>query len=132
MQNTTRSLLSTARLLTNATSGATHELSQFRFYATHHNADLVVIGSGPGGYFGAIKAAQLGLIIFGPKMQRHFFRNLIGFESEGSKMYLQMKILISKKISHYNFSLGAKFLPLSSFIGQKLSGTDRWSNLYAV
>jgi len=62
MQNTARrSLLSTARLLTNATSGATPELSQFRFYASDHNADLVVIGSGPGGYVGAIKAAQLGL-----------------------------------------------------------------------
>lgn len=49
------------QLLTNATSGATPEISQFRFYATDHNADLVVIGSGPGGYVGAIKAAQLGL-----------------------------------------------------------------------
>ena len=47
--------------MTNATSGATPELSQFRFYASDHNADLVVIGSGPGGYVGAIKAAQLGL-----------------------------------------------------------------------
>jgi len=62
MQNTARrSLLSTARLLTNATGGATPEISQFRCYATDHNADLVVIGSGPGGYVGAIKAAQLGL-----------------------------------------------------------------------
>ncbi|CAG9115865.1 hypothetical protein JYU34_016745 [Plutella xylostella] len=32
-----------------------------RNYATTHNADLVVIGSGPGGYVAAIKAAQLGL-----------------------------------------------------------------------
>merc|ERR1712212_1255324 len=48
-------------LLTNATGGATPEISQFRCYATDHNADLVVIGSGPGGYVGAIKAAQLGL-----------------------------------------------------------------------
>lgn len=32
-----------------------------RFYATQHDADLVVIGSGPGGYVGAIKAAQLGM-----------------------------------------------------------------------
>merc|ERR1712209_96200 len=62
MQNTARrSLLSTARLLTDATSGAAPELSQFRCYATDYNADLVVIGSGPGGYVGAIKAAQLGL-----------------------------------------------------------------------
>jgi dihydrolipoamide dehydrogenase len=32
-----------------------------RFYSTQHDADLVVIGSGPGGYVGAIKAAQLGM-----------------------------------------------------------------------
>ncbi|XP_049866529.1 dihydrolipoyl dehydrogenase [Pectinophora gossypiella] len=32
-----------------------------RAYATTHDADLVVIGSGPGGYVAAIKAAQLGL-----------------------------------------------------------------------
>ncbi|KAJ8731957.1 hypothetical protein PYW08_014687 [Mythimna loreyi] len=31
-----------------------------RSYATTHEADLVVIGSGPGGYVAAIKAAQLG------------------------------------------------------------------------
>lgn len=30
-------------------------------YSTNHEADLVVIGSGPGGYVAAIKAAQLGL-----------------------------------------------------------------------
>ena len=30
-------------------------------YSTKHDADLVVIGSGPGGYVGAIKAAQLGM-----------------------------------------------------------------------
>ena len=29
--------------------------------AATHDADLVVIGSGPGGYVAAIKAAQLGL-----------------------------------------------------------------------
>jgi len=34
---------------------------QCRDYAAQHEADLVVIGSGPGGYVGAIKAAQLGL-----------------------------------------------------------------------
>lgn len=32
-----------------------------RGYATAHDADIVVIGSGPGGYVAAIKAAQLGL-----------------------------------------------------------------------
>jgi len=37
-------------------------LQQLRLYSdTHHDADLVVIGSGPGGYVAAIKAAQLGL-----------------------------------------------------------------------
>ena len=46
------------------------EISQFRCYATDHNADLVVIGSGPGGYVGAIKAAQLGL-----KVRRHFIKS---------------------------------------------------------
>jgi len=34
---------------------------QYRGYATHNDVDLVVIGSGPGGYVGAIKAAQLGM-----------------------------------------------------------------------
>lgn len=32
-----------------------------RGYAADVEADLVVIGGGPGGYVGAIKAAQLGL-----------------------------------------------------------------------
>lgn len=32
-----------------------------RGYATTHEADLVVIGSGPGGYVAAIKAAQMGM-----------------------------------------------------------------------
>ena len=57
--------------MTNATGGATPEISQFRCYATDHNADLVVIGSGPGGYVGAIKAAQLGL-----KVRRHFIYSI--------------------------------------------------------
>lgn len=34
---------------------------QHRCFATHDDVDLVVIGSGPGGYVGAIKAAQLGM-----------------------------------------------------------------------
>jgi len=34
---------------------------QARQYSTTREADLVVIGSGPGGYVGAIKAAQLGM-----------------------------------------------------------------------
>lgn len=32
-----------------------------RYYSQTHEADLVVIGSGPGGYVAAIKAAQLGM-----------------------------------------------------------------------
>lgn len=32
-----------------------------RLYSTSHEADLVVLGAGPGGYVAAIKAAQLGL-----------------------------------------------------------------------
>lgn len=32
-----------------------------RGYSTSHDADLVVIGSGPGGYVAAIKAAQMGM-----------------------------------------------------------------------
>ncbi|KAA3674777.1 dihydrolipoamide dehydrogenase [Paragonimus westermani] len=32
-----------------------------RFFSSKRNADLVVIGSGPGGYVAAIKAAQLGM-----------------------------------------------------------------------
>ncbi|XP_040170808.1 dihydrolipoyl dehydrogenase, mitochondrial [Anopheles arabiensis] len=32
-----------------------------RYYSTTHDADLVVIGSGPGGYVASIKAAQLGM-----------------------------------------------------------------------
>jgi pyruvate/2-oxoglutarate dehydrogenase complex dihydrolipoamide dehydrogenase (E3) component len=32
-----------------------------RYYSSETEADLVVIGSGPGGYVAAIKAAQLGM-----------------------------------------------------------------------
>ena len=35
--------------------------SAARFMSTTHEADLVVIGAGPGGYVAAIKASQLGL-----------------------------------------------------------------------
>ena len=35
--------------------------SAARFMSTTHEADLVVIGAGPGGYVAAIKAAQLGM-----------------------------------------------------------------------
>ena len=30
-------------------------------YSTTHDADIVVIGSGPGGYVASIKAAQMGM-----------------------------------------------------------------------
>ena len=72
------SLLKSARLLPKSTSSVCPLLAslqvrpdwtvraltdwlQGRHYATHDNVDLVVIGSGPGGYVGAIKAAQLGM-----------------------------------------------------------------------
>ena len=48
-------------------------MKQFRFYATDHTADLVVIGSGPGGYVGAIKAAQLGMKVM---VSNNFLQNL--------------------------------------------------------
>lgn len=35
--------------------------SQWRRYSSTLDADIVVIGSGPGGYVAAIKAAQLGM-----------------------------------------------------------------------
>jgi len=50
-----RHLLSRQLLSPCLTSG------QSRLYATHEDVDLVVIGSGPGGYVGAIKASQLGM-----------------------------------------------------------------------
>jgi dihydrolipoamide dehydrogenase len=34
---------------------------QNRLYSSGQEADVVVIGSGPGGYVAAIKAAQLGM-----------------------------------------------------------------------
>jgi Pyruvate/2-oxoglutarate dehydrogenase complex, dihydrolipoamide dehydrogenase (E3) component, and related enzymes len=34
---------------------------QHRYYSASGEVDLVVIGSGPGGYVAAIKAAQLGM-----------------------------------------------------------------------
>ena len=73
--------------MTNATSGATPELSQFRFYASDHNADLVVIGSGPGGYVGAIKAAQLGL-----KVNKLEYLNTITLANHINLIFILMQI----------------------------------------
>lgn len=39
---------------------------QSRLYSSGQEADVVVIGSGPGGYVAAIKAAQLGLNVSRP------------------------------------------------------------------
>jgi len=57
------SLLRSARLLpkSHVSLSPLAASLQARHYATHDNVDLVVIGSGPGGYVGAIKAAQLGM-----------------------------------------------------------------------
>jgi len=55
------SLLKSARLLPKSNASPLFASLQGRYYATHDNVDLVVIGSGPGGYVGAIKAAQLGM-----------------------------------------------------------------------
>jgi len=57
MQSVTK-LFSSARIVKASQNNAAI-LS--RFYSNQHEADLVVIGSGPGGYVGAIKAAQLGM-----------------------------------------------------------------------
>jgi hypothetical protein len=39
---------------------------QNRLYSSGQEADVVVIGSGPGGYVAAIKAAQLGMNVSRP------------------------------------------------------------------
>ncbi|XP_013178167.1 PREDICTED: dihydrolipoyl dehydrogenase [Papilio xuthus] len=48
------------KLATSSVKGGNLRIAT-RHYATTHEADLVVIGSGPGGYVAAIKAAQLGM-----------------------------------------------------------------------
>jgi len=57
MHSMTKILSSSTRILTAQNNAGV--LS--RLYSNAHDADLVVIGSGPGGYVGAIKAAQLGM-----------------------------------------------------------------------
>jgi ribulose 1,5-bisphosphate synthetase/thiazole synthase len=47
---------------------------QRRTYTSGEEADLVVIGSGPGGYVAAIKAAQLGL-----NVSKHEFKRIFIF-----------------------------------------------------
>ena len=60
--NTVKCIISfNLQLLAHPSCGGNAEIGFFRCYATDHSADLVVIGSGPGGYVGAIKAAQLGM-----------------------------------------------------------------------
>ncbi|CAK1604333.1 unnamed protein product [Parnassius mnemosyne] len=48
------------KLATSSVKGGSLRIAT-RQYATTHDADIVVIGSGPGGYVAAIKAAQLGM-----------------------------------------------------------------------
>ncbi|XP_068630741.1 dihydrolipoyl dehydrogenase [Battus philenor] len=48
------------KLATSSVKGGNLRIAS-RHYATAHEADIVVIGSGPGGYVAAIKAAQLGM-----------------------------------------------------------------------
>ncbi|CAG2173469.1 unnamed protein product [Oppiella nova] len=43
------------------TSGCVQTLSKRHYSSDNAPADLVVIGSGPGGYVAAIKASQLGM-----------------------------------------------------------------------
>ncbi|XP_061386283.1 dihydrolipoyl dehydrogenase, mitochondrial [Musca vetustissima] len=61
MQCTIRNVLVGALKTPLRTNGAILGALNGRFYSTTHEADLVVIGSGPGGYVAAIKAAQMGM-----------------------------------------------------------------------
>uniref|UniRef100_A0A0K8TZ55 Dihydrolipoyl dehydrogenase n=1 Tax=Bactrocera latifrons TaxID=174628 RepID=A0A0K8TZ55_BACLA len=61
MQCSLRNAMAAAIKTPLRTNGAILGALNGRFYSSTHEADLVVIGSGPGGYVAAIKAAQLGL-----------------------------------------------------------------------
>ncbi|XP_065362215.1 dihydrolipoyl dehydrogenase, mitochondrial [Calliphora vicina] len=61
MQCTLRQALSYAVKTPLRSNGAILGALNGRFYSSTHEADLVVIGSGPGGYVAAIKAAQMGM-----------------------------------------------------------------------
>ncbi|KAI8116585.1 hypothetical protein FF38_13207 [Lucilia cuprina] len=61
MQCTLRNALSYAIKTPLRSNSAILGALNVRFYSSTHEADLVVIGSGPGGYVAAIKAAQMGM-----------------------------------------------------------------------
>lgn len=62
MQNAVnKNVLSTVKFASKGRFITRSGINHFRCLGTDHAADLVVIGSGPGGYVGAIKAAQLGM-----------------------------------------------------------------------
>lgn len=61
MQSSLRNALSTAIKAPLRGNGAILGAINGRFYSSTHEADLVVIGSGPGGYVASIKAAQMGM-----------------------------------------------------------------------
>lgn len=61
MQCGLRNVLTAAARTPFKTNGAILGALNGRCYSSTHEADIVVIGSGPGGYVAAIKAAQLGM-----------------------------------------------------------------------
>lgn len=61
MQCTLRNAISLAIKTPLRSNGAILGALNIRYYSSTHEADLVVIGSGPGGYVAAIKAAQMGM-----------------------------------------------------------------------
>lgn len=61
MQYSIRKALSAAIKTPLRGNGAILGAINGRFYSSAHEADLVVIGSGPGGYVASIKAAQMGM-----------------------------------------------------------------------